>query len=100
MRSARCPSVRASSVLARDIALRTLQGGPKWDSQEKRVICKAGEGQCLPQECGLVSCLSLVNPLPLSPRQVTPSKVTQRETGRGTRWGKGSLTGDRGNERR
>lgn len=35
---------------------------------------------------------------PLSPRQVTPSKVTQRETERGTRWGNGVLTGERGDE--
>lgn len=73
-----------------------FRASPKWESQEKRVVYKAGEGQCLPQECGLVSCLSLVNTLPLPPRQVTPSKVTQREIGRGTRWGKGVLTGERG----
>lgn len=98
MRKARRPSVRAPSVLARDIALGTLQG-------ESQVGVPGKEGG-LQGRGGPVSSSGVwtgqlsvsVNPLPLSPRQVTPSKVTQRETERGTRWGKGVLTGERGDE--
>lgn len=76
------PSARASSVLARDIALGTLRGVSQMGISGKEGDLQGRGGPGVLQWCGPVSCLSLVTSLPPTPRKVTPVKLSVQHTER------------------